>query len=135
MKRRHTRQKESILELLRNTDSHPTADRVYDEVRKTLPSISKGTVYRNLRILCQEGEISELNTAGNVCRYEGNMMNHYHFRCDNCGDIYDLDEPVDTGIDEKIAGLTGFQVTHHHLEFRGMCNKCQETRKKKKGGQ
>jgi Fur family peroxide stress response transcriptional regulator len=125
MKRRETRQREAILNVLRSTDSHPAADWIYDEVRKVMPSISKGTVYRNLKILGEDGEISELNLAGTVTRFDGRRQKHYHFRCIKCGRVFDLDEPVDAGLDGKIARQTGFKVRYHQLEFRGLCHECR----------
>lgn len=126
MKRRETKHREVILNVLRSVDSHPTADWIYDEVRKVIPRISKGTVYRNLKILCEKGEISELNLSGTVNRYEGRQDNHYHFRCEKCGRICDLDIPVDHQLDKKVAEKTGFSVSYHQLEFRGLCNDCQQ---------
>ena len=125
MIRRETKQRKAILNVLRRTDSHPTADRIYDEVRKVIPNISKGTVYRNLKILREGGKISELNLNGTVSRYEGNNENHYHFRCKKCGRVFDLDEPVNNKLDKKIAKRTGFKVLYHQLEFRGLCKDCQ----------
>jgi Fur family peroxide stress response transcriptional regulator len=126
MQRRETRQREAILDILRHTDSHPTADWIYDEVRKIIPNISKGTVYRNLNILQDEGEISELRLSGTASRYDGRQENHYHFRCEKCGRVFDLDEPVDRKLDERVAKKTGFKVSHHRLEFRGLCKECQQ---------
>ena len=126
MKRRETRQRKAILNLLRSADSHPTADRIYGEIRKAIPNISKGTVYRNLKILREKGEISELNLSGTISRYEGRQENHYHFRCDKCGRVFDLDEPVNNELDERVAKRTGFKVTYHQLEFRGLCKDCQQ---------
>jgi Fe2+ or Zn2+ uptake regulation protein len=125
MIRRETKQREAILNVLRRTDSHPTADWIYDEVRKMIPNISKGTVYRNLKLLVQAGEISELNISGTVSRYEGKLKNHYHFRCEKCGRVFDLAEPIHNELDEKIAKQTGFKVSYHQLEFRGLCKNCQ----------
>lgn len=126
MRRRETKQREAILNVLRSADSHPTADWIYDEVRKTIPNISKGTVYRNLKILQEKGEISELNLSGTVSRFEGRQENHYHFRCDKCGRVFDLDEPVNNELDERVARKTGFKVSYHQLEFRGFCKDCQQ---------
>ena len=126
MIRRETKQREAILNVLRGADSHPTADWVYDEVRKLIPNISKGTVYRNLKILRDIGEISELNLSGTVSRYEGKPENHYHFRCEKCGQVFDLDEPVNNELDERVAKRTGFTVSYHQLEFRGLCKDCQQ---------
>ena len=129
MIRRETKQREAILNVLRHADSHPTADWIYDEVRQVISNISKGTVYRNLKILRENGEISELNLSGTVSRYEGRLENHYHFRCEKCGRIFDLNEPVNSELDERVARKTGFQVSYHQLEFRGLCNDCQQKQK------
>ena len=126
MIRRDTKQREAILSVHRSADSHPTADWIYDEVRKAIPNISKGTVYRNLKILRESGEISELNLSGTVSRFEGRQENHYHFRCDRCRQVFDLDEPVNNELDERVARKTGFKVSYHQLEFRGLCNDCQQ---------
>ena len=83
--RRDTKQREAILKILRNTRSHPTADQIYDEVRKDIPNISKGTVYRNLQVLEEDGAITELKINGTQSRYEVKQESHYHFRCENCG--------------------------------------------------
>jgi Fur family peroxide stress response transcriptional regulator len=123
---RETRQRRIILEILKRTTAHPTADRIYEEVRKTIPNISKGTVYRNLKILRDTGQISELDLSGTVSRFEARRDNHYHFRCEKCGRVCDVDEPVDTGLDRRVARKTGFKISHHQLEFRGLCRDCQE---------
>ena len=125
MIRRETKQREAILNVVRNSDSHPTADWIYDQVRKVIPNISKGTVYRNLRILLEDGKISDLKLEGSVGRYEGNQNNHYHFLCERCGRIFDLDEPVDHSIEYRVASKTGFKVKGHHLELIGLCPDCQ----------
>jgi Fur family peroxide stress response transcriptional regulator len=124
--RRATRQREAILHVLQGTDTHPTADWIYDEVRKVIPNVSKGTVYRNLKVLREMGEISELDLSGTVSRYEGRKENHYHFRCSRCGRVFDLDEPVDRELDARVARSTGFKVACHQLEFRGLCRECQQ---------
>ncbi len=124
---RNTKQKEAIMEVLRGTTSHPTADWVYSEVRKEIPNISLGTVYRNLRLLCQSGEILELDLCGNLSRFDARQDDHYHFRCEECGQVFDVDEPVDKKIDGRIALKTGFVIIYHKLEFRGVCRKCQNS--------
>ena len=126
MERRETRQREAILDVLRSADSHPTADWIYEEVKKEIPRISKGTVYRNLKILLEQGNIAELNLSGTVSRFESRQKNHYHFRCSRCGRVFDLDEPVHSELDVRVARKTGFKVSHHQLEFRGLCKDCQQ---------
>ena len=126
MIKRNTKQRLAVLDLLRQTDSHPTADWMYDELRKVMPHISKGTVYRNLKVLREMGEITDLDMIGGITRFEGRLENHYHFRCESCGRVFDLDEPIMNELDTKIAEKTGFKVSCHRLEFRGLCHHCQQ---------
>jgi Fur family peroxide stress response transcriptional regulator len=126
MKRRETKQREAILRVLRNTKAHPTADRIYEEVKKEITNISKGTVYRNLQVLQEDGAVTELNLNGTLSRFEAKQDSHYHFRCEQCGRVFDVDEPVNNELDERVAKKTGFKVSHHQLEFRGLCKDCQQ---------
>jgi Fur family peroxide stress response transcriptional regulator len=123
--RRETRQREAILKILRNTRAHPNADWIYEEVKKEIPNISKGTVYRNLKVLREGGQISELNLNGTVSRFEAKQASHYHFRCEQCGRVIDVDSPVHRDLDREVAKRTGLKITHHQLEFRGVCHDCQ----------
>ncbi len=122
---RNTKQREAILRILRSTRSHPTADSIYEEAKKEIPHISKGTVYRNLRVLQENGQVAELNLDGTVSRFEAKRQNHYHFRCERCGRVIDVDEPVDSKLDRKVARRTGLKISYHQLEFRGLCHECQ----------
>jgi len=123
---RKSKQKEAVLGVVKSTKSHPTASWVYEQVREEIPGISLGTVYRNLKMLKQDGEILELDLAGALSRFDGKTENHYHFRCEKCGRVFDLDEPVNEMINGEISRKTGFRVTHHRLEFRGLCRDCQQ---------
>ena len=91
---RMTNQRRVILQELRNVHSHPTADDIYIMVRKTLPRISLGTVYRNLEILSEMGLIKKLVGCGRQRRFDGDIENHYHIRCVKCGKIDDLPEEI-----------------------------------------
>ncbi|MBI4186147.1 MAG: transcriptional repressor [Chloroflexi bacterium] len=122
---RKTKQRDVILRVLLGTASHPTADWIYEQVRKELPHISLGTVYRNLNLLKLEGKILELDLADSLSRFDGYAREHYHFRCERCGHIFDVDEPADEEIDKRVARSTGFTVSCHRLEFRGLCWDCQ----------
>ncbi len=124
---RKSKQKETILNFLKGTSSHPTASCIYEEVRKEIPNISLGTVYRNLGLLKQEDKILELDLAGSLSRFDGDTRSHYHFRCEQCGRVFDVDESVDTESNERVARKTGFKVSHHILEFRGLCQDCQSS--------
>ena len=122
-----TKQKAAITRVLRGTKSHPTADWVYNEVRKEIPNISLGTVYRNLRLLKEDGEIQELELAGSLSRFDGEMTPHYHFRCEKCEKIIDLEDGVDEEMNRKISEKTGLKVSYHILEFRGLCRDCAKS--------
>lgn len=122
---RTTKQKQAILKVLESTKSHPTADWIYHEVRKEIPNISLGTVYRNLRIMAYEGEITEVDMSGEHSRFDARRGNHYHFRCQTCGSVCDVEEPVHQELDRKVAMMTGLIVSHHVLEFRGTCSNCK----------
>jgi len=122
---RKTKQKEAILRVLKGTSSHPTADWIYEQVRKQIPNISLGTVYRNLKSLKQEDKILELKLNGSQSRFDARTDNHSHFRCEQCGRIFDVDEPMGIESDKRVARKTGFKISNHMLEFRGLCKDCQ----------
>ncbi|MBE3598456.1 MAG: transcriptional repressor [Limnochordaceae bacterium] len=121
---RKTKQREVILRVLRGTKSHPTADWVYQEVRKELPNISLGTVYRNLKILTASGEALELSYGSSYSRFDGTPENHYHFVCQRCGRVEDVPMPVDESLDRAVEQLMGVKVRQHRLEFYGLCEQC-----------
>jgi Fur family transcriptional regulator, peroxide stress response regulator len=123
--RRETKQRAAILRILRKTRSHPTADWIYEEVKKEISNISKGTVYRNLQVLKEDGGITELKFNGTLSRYEAKLESHYHFRCEQCERVFDIDGPVNNELNEKVAKRTGFKISYHQMEFRGLCQECQ----------
>jgi Fur family peroxide stress response transcriptional regulator len=120
-----SKQRDTILRVIMNSKDHPRADWVYDQVRQEIPNISMGTIYRNLKSLTKSGEIRQLDIADGTGRFDGNTENHYHFRCEKCGRIFDLDEPVDQSISERVAKNTGFKVYRQRMELIGLCNTCQ----------
>ncbi len=124
VKHRMTKQKRVILEALKNTKSHPTADWVYEKVKKKIPNISLGTVYRNLNILKNQGEIIELCYGKGFSRFDGNASEHYHFTCEHCGKIIDVEMGVFAEVDERVARHMGVKVDRHRLEFYGACPDC-----------
>jgi Fur family transcriptional regulator, peroxide stress response regulator len=128
---RQTKQREAILRVLKNTRAHPTADSIYEKVKEEMPHISKGTVYRNLKVLQDTGQISELKIQGTLSRYEAKQEAHYHFRCEKCGRVIDLDEPVNHELNGQVAGRTGFQILSHKIEFGGLCRDCMPKWSKK----
>ncbi|WP_207145094.1 Fur family transcriptional regulator [Persephonella atlantica] len=123
IKRRNTQQRKVILDILRSTDIHPTADWIYERARQYIPNISLGTVYRNLKILRDEGLILELSD-GKQSRFDGRIDEHFHFKCSNCNSIYDVDTEEAVRINEEILQKEGYQVHSYDITFTGICPKC-----------
>lgn len=120
---RMTRQRALILELLRRTTSHPTADEIYGLVRKKLPRISLGTIYRNLDLLTSFGEILRLERGGSQKRFDGNPEPHQHVRCTVCGRVGDVSVSVAPPPCGKVQA-EGFTVLGVEIEFTGLCDQC-----------
>jgi Fur family ferric uptake transcriptional regulator len=120
-----TRQRMVILEELRKVDTHPSADEIYELVRRRLPRVSLGTIYRNLEILAETGEIRRLATGSHLKRFDGRADDHYHIRCLRCDRLADLFIHLGVDLDDRIKGSTDFSVLGHKLEFIGICPKCQ----------
>lgn len=124
-KYRFSRQRQRILELLRSTTCHPTANWIYEQLREEFPKLSLGNVYRNLNILVEMGEIQELRFGSTFDRFDGNTAPHYHFICESCGEILDLDMMAHQArLDREVEDLTSFKVKSHRLEFYGLCSAC-----------
>ncbi len=123
-KTRMTRQRRVILEEIRRTNSHPAADEIYERVRKRLPRISLGTVYRNLDVLCELGEIQRLELSGAMKRYDGIPNKHYHIRCVCCGRVDDAPIAPLNELEDDLYGTTVYEIIGHNLEFTGLCPLC-----------
>lgn len=121
---RHSKQRARILALLHHTKTHPTAMMIFEELRREIPSLSLGNVYRNLNILVEQGLIRELKMGSTYDRYDGMTTPHYHFICEHCSEISDLNLPHDETLNAKVRKLTSGQVSYHRLEFYGACAKC-----------
>jgi Fur family ferric uptake transcriptional regulator len=125
-RQRMTRQRQIILEELRSTRSHPTADEVYAMVRQRLPRISMGTVYRNLELLEENGVIHRLETSGGPMRFDGDTADHYHIRCLGCHKVADIPIKPFAQLEQGCEHATDYQVVGHRLEFVGLCPQCRE---------
>jgi Fur family ferric uptake transcriptional regulator len=121
-----TEQRRVILDELHRMGSHPTADELYESVRKRLPSISLGTVYRNLEVLSEAGMIQKVETSGSQKRFDGVIGNHYHVRCVRCGRLDDIQSGPIAGIDNVVKSVHGYEIVSHRLEFLGVCPRCRK---------
>jgi Fur family ferric uptake transcriptional regulator len=121
---RLTTQRQIILEELGKVTSHPTANEVYDMVRKRLPRIGLGTVYRNLELMAESGIILKLEVGGTQKRFDATVENHYHIRCSTCGKVDDIEIPVQDQINAMASEASDYTILGHHIEFTGLCKNC-----------
>lgn len=125
MKVKNTYQRQVIIEELSKVKTHPTADEVYEMVRKRLPNISLGTVYRNLEMMANRDIILKLDIAGRKRRFDYNTAKHYHLRCDVCGAVSDLELKQLQDIEAQLDSLIGSGgITNFNIEFKGKCEQC-----------
>ena len=121
---RNTPQRKIILDAVIKLGTHPTIEEVYGEIRRDYSSISKTTVYRNLRYLANEGMLREVSLFDGLERYDVRTDKHHHFRCKQCEGAFDIDLEHMEGINEAVQKKYGFQVEEHNLLFTGVCKKC-----------
>ena len=122
---RMTQQRRVLLEQLRATASHPTADELHSLVREQLPRISLGTIYRNLDILAKEGLIHRLDTNSAQHRYDGDMSEHYHVLCRECNQMADVRVAGFKVPEAVVCGDVDFDIDGHNLHFEGICSDCK----------
>ncbi len=124
MNLKHSKQRDSIMEFLRERKDHPTADTVYMNVRKTFPNISLGTVYRNLTLLADIGEIARIRVGDGVDHFDADTSPHYHFICKECGSVIDLDMEDMVFINETANKNFDGLIEGHITYFYGKCSNC-----------
>ena len=122
---KYSRQRESIKNLMMTRCDHPTAETVYQSIREEFPNISLGTVYRNLNLLAELGEIRKLSTGIGPDRFDGNISPHYHFLCRHCGGVLDLAisdlEHINILASQDFDG----EIEGHIAYFFGTCPACK----------
>jgi Fe2+ or Zn2+ uptake regulation protein len=124
-KRRNTKQLEVVWDAIKNEASHHTADQIYDKVRRELPHISLGTVYRNLQKLVSDGKLQVL-TLGRSQHFDPLVAQHQHFICEQCHQVYDVLLDSDERFFPAKLFHEGFTVTSHRTAFYGRCKRCAE---------
>ena len=123
---RSSRQRERLLALLRSTDIHPTASWLYDRLKAEFPSLSFGTVYRNLAILIEQGLVRKIDSGSTFDRFEAKTAPHYHLICNKCGKIIDFEERVFPEINYIISNSANFDIESHRIDFFGTCADCRK---------
>ncbi len=121
--KKYSRQREVIFNIIKNTTAHPTVNSIYQEARREIPNISLGTVYRNITSLAESGDIKEITVGDGFQHFDGDVGNHMHFHCTECGKIYDCDIPENT-LKQHIEEKLGCTVTQEKTLFDGICKTC-----------
>lgn len=122
---KYSRQRESIKNYLHNREDHPTADMVYSSIREQFPNISLGTVYRNLSLLVELGEIQKITTEG-ADRFDARVAPHSHFVCRQCGSVLDVMIPLDNPAEEVNRCWDQGEIEECRMDFFGICNHCKK---------
>jgi len=119
---KRSRKRDAILQLIRSTDTHPTAQWVYEQLKPSIPDLSLGTVYRNIKMFCEEGLISSIGVQNGEERFDGIIEEHPHFICDRCGRVIDLTGATVSVSDESVPA--GCVIPPGRTVFRGLCANC-----------
>jgi Fe2+ or Zn2+ uptake regulation protein len=121
--KRNTIQRQLILAAVGELNIHATAEQVYEHISKDHPTISKATVYRNLSQMSGAGELQSIGSFGGSVHYDHNLSKHYHFICDKCGRVFDMDAFFPE-IDMCAKDMNGYVIKGHNLTFSGLCPDC-----------
>ena len=122
---RNTVQRALVLNAVRTLQGHPTSSDVYEAVRQEYPHISRATVYRNLNLLAERGELRRVEVPNGADRYDVRTDPHYYLLCTACGRVFDADMPYHPDLASELGDTDGFNVTGHILMFTGTCADCR----------
>lgn len=125
-KLRHSHQRDMIYNYMLKTKEHPSAEMIYEELKKQEPTLSLGTVYRNLKLLEELGMVKKVTSVNNVERYDAITSDHIHFVCDKCGAVLDLPDFDQNIIKEKFSNNIGGRIEWVNVILGGTCHKCKE---------
>lgn len=120
---RASHQRFIIFDYLANNFCHPSADMVLSAVKKDLPTLSKSTIYKTLNAFVKAGILREITIEDNEIRYEYNLSDHGHFKCEKCGTVYDFDIDINN---LNFKDLNGFKINDKNVYFKGLCKNCIE---------
>ena len=119
-----TKAREVVLEVVRASDEHPTANEVFDSAKAKLPGISFATVYNSLRFLKEAGHIAEIQFGNGASRFDGMIGRHDHALCTQCGRLVDIELELPKRLVETAAALSNFKPESLEFTLRGLCEVC-----------
>ena len=132
MIRRNSRQRQLILDVMRGEGIHMNADQVYQKVKQADPSIGIATVYRNLNLLTEMGEIQKFQDRSAGFMYDGNPKKHHHFYCRYCKRYFDVSFSVEEQMIRQVEDQMGVSVEDLNISLEGCCNQCKDQQEKEK---
>lgn len=124
VQRRFSKQRQIIYDMIKENPVHPSADYIYNTLKKDYPDLSLGTVYRNLNVLVESGLIIKISSDADSEHYDGNLSNHYHLMCEDCHHIFDVDVPYLDNIEDEARRNSCHTIKKHNLVFTGLCEEC-----------
>ena len=127
--RRNTIQKDLVRNAVYEMKRHVTANEVYEFIKESYPTIGKGTVYRNLDILVEEGALRKVEVSEGPNRFDFTLKNHYHVKCVKCGEVSDVDMDEIPDLMKKIHDTHGIEFLDYDISLKGICSKCREEAK------
>lgn len=126
---KYSLQRDLIFKYVEESYDHPTADMIYERVRKDIPNISLGTVYRNLNLLSEMGKIKRIIMPGTSDRFDKTLESHSHIYCINCNKVDDIMIDKINDIDNLVSNKTGYEIISHDIVFVGICSSCKNRKK------
>lgn len=119
-----TKQRQAVLQVIRESEHHLTANEVFEDARRILPSISFATVYNSLHYLKNESLIGEVTFGNDASRYDRNLLRHDHAMCNQCGKLVDLELQIPDGMLKEAAKRSRFKPESIEFTLRGLCPAC-----------
>jgi len=126
---KHFRKRDAILDYLRQSKAHPSAEMIYTDLKSQIPDLAMGTVYRNLTLFRQQGLISSIATVSGVERFDANTQPHVHFICSDCDAVIDLDDMhIPDSLQAAATKCSGGRADTCQLSFTGLCRDCYQSK-------
>ncbi len=123
---KHSKQRDMILKILQENLIHPTADKVFEIMRKEMANVSLATVYRNLNLLAEQGIVRKIEGLNGVMHFDSKMHKHHHFICKKCHKVYDVEYEMPADFIHKIDEQSDFVVEDYEIAFSGICKDCKK---------
>ncbi len=124
---KHSKQRDALINILQNTKTHPSAEWLYNEVKKEFPNVSLATIYRNLNLLLANNQIVRLDIGSGTEHYDACCNSHYHLVCEECNSITDITLPLLDDLEKNAEELNNITIKNHSLLFYGVCQNCKKS--------